>query len=177
MTWHEPRKVKIVQSLVYGWLQTTFYVGDCWRKTVKTLVQEHHFRTLGAASLHHFTTVNDSENPCRERTTFYNSERQWKPLPRAYDILQQWRTVKTLAARLRHFTPLIASFVPLLRPYDVLCSCEAKQRSVSTGFSGPPLVLRFISGLYPLSLSHWKLRGFLDLFPFLQINPLYPYSG
>jgi hypothetical protein len=43
-----------------------------------------------AASLRHFTTVKDSENPCCEPTTFYNREGQWKPLLPAYDVLRRF---------------------------------------------------------------------------------------
>jgi hypothetical protein len=86
------------------------------------------------ASLHHFTTVKDSENPCCQPTPFLQQWRTVKTLAASlhhfYDIenpscqpttfLQHWRTVKTLAASLHHFTRFIAHFIPLPPAYTIL---------------------------------------------------------
>jgi hypothetical protein len=68
-----------------------------------------------AASLHHFSTVKDSEIPCPMELKFLGT---------------------FSAASLHHFTRFIARFIPLPRSYTILRWCEAKQRSVSAGFSG-----------------------------------------
>ena len=108
--------------------------------------------------------------PCSEPTTFYNSEGQWKPLLPAYNILQQWRTVKTLVASLQHFTQFIARFIPLLGSYTGLRWCvdckqsaaqERKKREKPLPRSYTVLC-RFI---YPnLSVRSKKVHGFFTVF-------------
>jgi hypothetical protein len=70
----------------------------------------------------------------RQPTTVKASE---KPLPGAYNILQWWRTVKTLAASLHHSTWFIARFIPLLRAYTVLCRFIHSYLSVRLRFLYP----------------------------------------
>jgi hypothetical protein len=78
--------------------------------------------------------VKDSENPCGQPTPFLQQWRTVKTLAASlhhfYDIenpscqpttfLQHWRTVKTLAASLHHFTRFIAHFIPLPPAYTIL---------------------------------------------------------
>jgi hypothetical protein len=109
-----------------------------------------HFHSL-AASLHHFTTVKDSE----------------KSLLPAYTILQLWRIVKNPSRQptpfLQHwkdsekpllpaytiFTRSIARFVPLLPAYDILC----RWRTVKTLAASLGRFTRFFAPFHSLAAS------------------------
>jgi hypothetical protein len=85
--------------------------------------------------------MNDARDPCCEPTTF----------------LQQGRTVKTLAASLRHFTRFIARFIPLprsIRFYAVVWTASKAQLREERRERNPCRdPIRFYAVLYTLTLA------------------------